>query len=149
MLLAQCADQNRHQFENVPSRPHYQVLTSFVVEDLIERHSHPSSLSRSILCHSMSVTECMTRIAYLPGTLRLGDCGVQIHHLREPGPARSRFQRRGVRVEEEENPGERPSARQQLVQNRSEAEDVRPRVERLTVRLFGRHIGGGPNHRAL
>ena len=36
---------------------------------------------------------------------------------------------------------ERAPARQQLVQHRTEAEDVRARIERLAFRLLGRHVG--------
>ena len=41
-----------------------------------------------------------------------------------------------------------PSARQQLVKHRAEAEDVRPRIERLALGLLGRHVRRGTDVRA-
>ena len=43
----------------------------------------------------------------------------------------------------------RALARQHLVENRAEGKDVRPRVDLLAFRLFGRHVGDGAENRAL
>ena len=45
-------------------------------------------------------------------------------------------------------PGEGPASGEELVEDRAEAEDVGPRVDRLSLDLFRRHVRGGPEHRA-
>ena len=45
-------------------------------------------------------------------------------------------------------PSERLLARQELVEHRSEREDVRAVIERKSAHLFGRHVADGSHHRA-
>ena len=45
-------------------------------------------------------------------------------------------------------PGEGTASGEDLVEDGAEAEDVGPRVDRLSLDLFRRHIRGGPEYRA-